>query len=53
MLSSLSAYVVKLYDGQRSLEVTNVTGGGTDVADELRELEILLLKTIVEFDTPA
>jgi hypothetical protein len=39
-----------LYDGQRSAEVTDEAEGGTDVADDSRELELLLVEPIVELD---
>ena len=42
-----------MYDGQRSLEATDEAERGTDVADGVREVEILLLKTTVEFDASA
>jgi hypothetical protein len=41
---------VELYDGQRLSAGNDEAGGGTAAADELEELEMLLLKIIVESD---
>jgi hypothetical protein len=41
---------VKFYDGQRSAEVTDETEGVTDVADDSKELELLLAEPTVELN---